>query len=135
MQPLFRSAHAVHSLHYHLVLVTKYRKPALNADLLQRLEAISAETLRRWCGALVEFNGEADHAHLLIQLPPDAAPSRVIGSLKSRSSRLLRRDYPTHLSRFYWKPILWSPSYCLVSCGGAPLSVIRQYIEQQNRPL
>jgi putative transposase len=107
----------------------------LNDEMLEQFEAISIETLQRWRGALLEFNGEVDHVHLLVRLPPDVAPSRVIGSLKSRSSRLLRRDWVAHLRRFYWKPILWSASYCIVSCGGAPLSVIRQYIEQQNRPL
>jgi len=79
--------------------------------------------------------GEADHVHLLLMLPPNAEPSRVIGSLKTQTSRRVRGAFPQHLRRYYWKPVLWSGSYSLITCGGAPLSVIRQYIEQQNRPL
>ncbi len=82
-----------------------------------------------------EVSTEPGELHLLVRLPPDAAPSAVVRSLKSRSSRLLRREFGAHLRRFFWKPGLWSYSYCILSCGGAPLNVIRQYIEQQSRPL
>jgi putative transposase len=51
--------------------------------------------------------------------------------LKTVSSRLLRRDFGAHLARHYRKPVLWSPSYCLISCGGAPLEIIKQYIQNQ----
>jgi len=65
--------------------------------------------------------------------PPKVAVSRLVNSLKGVSSRHLRRRFP-ELERWYWKRMLWSPSYFAGSCGGAPISVIRQYIEHQKSP-
>lgn len=84
-----------------------------------------------WESELLEFNGEADHVHLLFSLNPKVQPSKLVNNLKTVSSRLIRRDFGEYLQRFYREPIFWSRSYCMISCGGAPLSVIKQYIEQQ----
>jgi REP-associated tyrosine transposase len=89
--------------------------------------------LEKWGGTLVECNGEVDHMHLLLELPPTVLLSRFVNNLKTVSSRLLRRDYGPELVRWYRQPRLWSRSYCILSCGGAPLSVLRQYIEQQGK--
>ena len=83
---------------------------------------------------MLEFNGEADHLHLLIELPPKASISMVVNSLKTVTARLMRRDHPAHLKKYFWKPVLWSRSYFVASCGGAPLSVLKRYIEQQAAP-
>ncbi len=83
---------------------------------------------------LEEFNGEKDHVHLLVNYPPKVSISKLVNSLKGVSSRRLRQDYEKELERIYWKGVLWSPSYFAGSCGGAPLSVLKQYIEQQQRP-
>lgn len=84
---------------------------------------------------LVEFNGEANHVHLLVNFPPKVAVSRLVNSLKGVSSRRLRQEFPD-LVRHYWRAQrLWSGSYFAGSAGGAPLSIVKQYIEQQNRPL
>ena len=84
---------------------------------------------------LVEFNGEANHVHLLVNFPPKIAVSRLVNSLKGVSSRRLRQEFPD-LVRHYWRAQrLWSGSYFAGSVGGAPLSIMKQYIEQQNRPL
>jgi len=80
---------------------------------------------------LVEIDAEADHVHLLIQYPPRVSVSRLVNSLKGVSSRLLKKHHP-ELRKHYWKGVLWTPSYFAASCGGAPISIIRQYIEQQN---
>ncbi|HEK2790636.1 TPA: IS200/IS605 family transposase, partial [Proteus mirabilis] len=82
----------------------------------------------------VEMDGERDHVHLLINYPPKLAISNLVNSLKGVSSRLLRRDRPDIAQRDYYKGGLWSPSYFAGSCGGAPKSIIRQYIEQQETP-
>lgn len=84
---------------------------------------------------LEEFNGEKNHVHLLINYPPKVSISKLVNSLKGVSSRKLRIDYAKELDKIYWKGVLWSPSYFAGSCGGAPLSVLKQYIEQQDRPL
>jgi putative transposase len=82
---------------------------------------------------LVEINGEEDHVHLLVLYPPKVSISKLVNSLKGVSSRLLKKKYP-ELEKKYWKGKLWSPSYFAGSCGGAPISVIRQYIERQKTP-
>lgn len=126
--------HCTYALQYHLVIVTKYRNRCLAGVMLEELRAICATQLELKDGALLEFNGEADHLHLLIELPPKAAISMVVNSLKTVTARLMRRDHAAHLKKFYWKPVLWSRSYFVASCGGAPLAVVKQYIAQQQAP-
>ena len=83
---------------------------------------------------LAEFNGEANHVHLLVNFPPTVAISRLVNSLKGVSSRRLRQEFPD-LRRHFWRANrLWSGSYFAGSAGGAPISIVRQYIEQQDRP-
>jgi len=102
--------------------------------MLEQMESIARDRCHGWGGELLEMNGEADHVHLLLSLPPTAELSRFVNNMKTTTSRLLRRDFKDHLSSFYWKPVFWSRSYCLVSCGGAPLEIVRQYIEEQSEP-
>ena len=126
----------VFDLHYHLVIVTKYRRRRITKPMLDRLREITAQRCNDWNGSLTEFNGEADHVHALISMPPNIDLSRFVNNLKTTSSRLLRRDFRDHLDQVYRrKPMLWSRSYCIISCGGAPLSVLKQYVEQQEAPL
>ena len=82
---------------------------------------------------LVEMDGEDDHVHLLVEYPSKLAVSSLVNSLKGVSSRLLRQQRLDIRMR-YWKGVLWSPSYFASSCGGAPISIVRQYIEQQKTP-
>jgi putative transposase len=83
---------------------------------------------------LIEFDGEKDHVHLLIHYPPKIPISKLVNSLKGVSSRRLRNEFP-YIEKYYWKGVLWSPSYFAGSCGGAPIAVIRKYIEQQQTPV
>ena len=82
---------------------------------------------------LVEINGEDDHVHLLVEYPPQLSLSSFVNSLKGVSSRLLRKERPD-IANHYYKDVLWSPSYFAASCGGTPLSVIKQYVQQQRTP-
>lgn len=102
--------------------------------MLARLREIVEGLCESWGGRLVELNGEADHVHLLLEMNPKAAPSVVANNLKTVSSRLLRKEFEAELARMYRDPVLWSRSYFVASTGGAPLEVIKQYIEQQKRP-
>lgn len=127
--------HCVYNLKYHLVLVTKYRRRCFTEQILQRLEEICREQCAKWDIELLEFGGEADHCHLLLALHPNIAPSKFINSLKTVTSRLLRKEFGEHLKQFYWnKPGLWTRAYCLITTGGAPIEVIKQYIQKQERP-
>ncbi len=100
--------------------------------MLDRLRQIFSETLEKWEGELIEFHGEADHVHLLMSVNPKVQPSKLVNNLKTVSSRLIRKEFAEHLDKVYWgKPVFWSRSYCIISCGGAPISVLKQYIQQQ----
>lgn len=128
--------HCVYALSYHLVLVTKYRRRCITRPVLDRLGEIVGQRCTDWRGKLVEFNGEADHVHALIELPPNLDLSSFVNNVKTTSSRLIRRDFADQLNHVYrGKPVFWSRSYCIISCGGAPLSVIKQYVEQQAAPV
>ena len=101
--------HCVYNLHVHLVFVIKYRRKVLTAAILGELRNIFSLVCVRFESKLLEFDGEADHVHLLVGYPPKVAISKL-------------------------GKALWSPSYFACSCGGASISIIRQYIEQQNTP-
>ena len=125
---------AVYNLKIHLVIVSKYRYKVINFSMLKRLEEIFTATCAKWDCTLLEFNGEADHIHALIDLNPKVAPSKFVNNLKTVSSRLIRKEFSEHLSRFYKKPVLWSIGYAVNSCGGATLDKIKDYIKNQNSP-
>ena len=126
--------HCVFELHVHLVFVTKYRYRVLDGDALERLRAIFSKVCVDFEAELVEMDGEDSHVHLLVNYPPKHSISALVNSLKGVSSRMLRWERPD-LVRRYWKGVLWSPSYFAASCGGAPIGVLGQYIEQQKTPL
>ncbi len=130
-QALSQLFHCVFSLNVHLVLVTKYRRKCINQPMLHFLKEHFERLALRWGCKLLEFNGEPDHVHLLLSMNPKVAPSIFVNNIKTVSSRLIRRDFKNELSKYYNKPVFWSRSYCILSCGGAPLSIIKQYIEQQ----
>jgi putative transposase len=134
-QKIRTGRHCAFVMHAHLVFVTKYRHKVFNDRHLTRLEEIMRAVCADFECELVEFNGENNHVHLLVNFPPKVAISKLVNSLKGVSSRRLRQEYP-ELVRHYWRAQrLWSGSYFAGSVGGAPLSIVREYIEQQNRPL
>ena len=126
--------HCVYKLTYHLVLVTKYRKKCLSNEMLNRLEEIVKKNCTDWEIDLIEFNGEADHVHILLDMHPNIMPSKFINNLKTVSSRLIRKEFEEELKPYYWKPVLWTRAYCLLTTGGATIDVIREYIQNQERP-
>ena len=98
------------------------------------MRAIFSKICLDFDAELVEFDGEDDHVHLLVNYPPMVAVSNLVNSLKGVSSRMIRKkNYPS-IQKKLWGNMLWSPSYFAGSCGGAPIAVIRQYIEQQQTP-
>ena len=130
-----KSRHATHLLHAHLVFVTKYRYNILTGEHIEYLRTVFNETMEEMGGTLEEFDGERNHVHLLIQYPPKWSISIIVNNLKGRSSRLLRRDMPDVKKR-YWGDgsALWHRSYFAGSVGGAPLEIVKQYIQQQDTP-
>lgn len=129
-----RGRTCVFLIHVHLVFVTKYRRKIFTKEILDDMKNIFTNVCKDFESDLIEFDGERDHVHLLINYPPKVAISKLVNSLKGVSSRLLRKKgYPT-IQNSLWGNHLWSPSYFASSCGGAPLEIIRKYIEEQKAP-
>ncbi|MEU0521266.1 IS200/IS605 family transposase [Streptosporangium sp. NPDC006007] len=126
--------HCVFVLHAHLVFVTKFRHRVFTGSHLERMEQIMRDVCADFETELAEFNGESNHVHLLVNFPPKIALSKLVNSLKGVSSRRMRQEFPELARHYYRANKLWSGSYFAGSVGGAPLSVLRRYIEQQNRP-
>jgi putative transposase len=118
-----------------VVLVTKYRKKAISEKVLLRLKEIFTDTLIKWECNLVEFNGECDHVHLLIDYKPDISLSKLIANLKTVSSRLIRRDFPELAGKYFDnKPYFWTGAYFVASCGGVTVNQLKKYVENQKSP-
>ena len=126
--------HCVFALHVHLVFVTKYRRKVLTEAAHATLRDLFTRICHDFEARLVEANGEDDHVHVLVEYPPKVALSKLVNSLKGVSSRRLRHLHPEIAQRYY-QGVLWSASYFASSCGGAPLSIIRQYVEDQRKNL
>ena len=133
MQELKSHAHCVFRIFYHIVFVTKYRRKALSQTMRNRLQRHFTRICESAGCKLIEFNGRADHVHLLIDAHPNIQPSRLVNTLKTISSREIRKEFSGELAQFYRKPVLWHRAYCIISAGGAPLEVLKQYIEQQGK--
>ncbi|WP_369252803.1 IS200/IS605 family transposase [Streptomyces sp. R41] len=129
-----RGRSVVYSLHAHLVFTPKYRRGPFTDEILTHCEEIMRDVCADFGAELHEFNGEKDYVHLLVHYPPKIALSRLVGSLKGVSARRLRQEFPDHIRRYLWGDHLWCPSYFAASAGGAPLTVIKEYIDNQKRP-
>jgi putative transposase len=127
-----KGRHCVSNLHAHLVFVTKYRFNVIEPYMHDNLKMILKGVCREFEVKLIEFNGDGDHVHLLIEYPPKVALSKLVNSLKGVSSRKIKLHHPEIADR-YFKGALWSASYFAGSCGGAPIEVVRKYIENQQK--
>ena len=125
---------SVHKLTAHIVFVVKYRKKVIDGKILTRLNEIFEGTLQKWECKLVAFNGESDYVHLLVEYPPQVQLSKLIANLKTVSSRLVRRDFEPYLKQYYSKPVLWTGSYFVASCGGVTVDQLKRYVEAQDAP-
>ena len=125
-----KERHSVTDLKIHLICLTKYRRPVLDDDGLKLIEQSFKEVGLKMNFQILEFNGEADHVHTLIEYPPKLSISQMTNSLKGVSSR----RYGQAGYKKPHKESLWSPSYFAVSVGGATLEVLKQYIDIQSRP-
>jgi putative transposase len=124
----------VYKNNVHLVFVTKYRRNALTLELLNDLKMIVKETCEQLDCELLEFGGEDRHAHFMVSAHPKIALSNLIGKLKGKSSFVLRKNHWEHIKPKLWGNHFWSPSYCVLSVGGASLDVIKAYSENQRKP-
>jgi putative transposase len=117
-----------------LVFVTKYRHGVFNTEMLNLCEQVMAQVCTDFGATLAEFNGAEDHVHLLAAYPPKVALSHLVNSLKGGSSRQLRHDFAGRTNKAAKRGKFWSPSYSAGSCGGPPLSTVKDYITNQKQP-
>ena len=123
--------HSVFLMHYHLVMVIKYRRAVLDEQVSNRAKEIFMYIALNYNITLMEWNHDADHVHVLFKAHPNSALSTFINAYKSASSRLIKQEFPAVREKL-WKEYFWSRSYCLLTTGGAPIDVIRAYIEKQG---
>jgi putative transposase len=126
-----RENHSVSDLKAHLIFVTKYRQKVLTAAGLAVVESACRTVAAKMNFQVLEFNGEADHVHMLVEYPPKLAISQMVNALKGVSSR---RYGQAGLPKPYRKKSLWTPAHFSASVGGAPIEVLKQYIQGQERP-
>ena len=124
--------HSVFMLNYHLVLVVKYRKKVIHQEVSDRLMEIFNYISPKYKITLEEWNHDQDHVHVLFRAQPHSEISKFLNAYKSASSRLIKKEFP-QIRKYLWKESFWSKSYCLLTTGGAPIEVVRQYIESQGQ--
>jgi putative transposase len=126
-----KERHSVSDLKVHLVCVSKYRRDVFTSESLELIEKSFKEVAKKMDFQILEFNGESDHIHVLIEYPPKLSISQIVNTLKGVSSRRYgQAGYP----KPYGKDALWSPSYFVSSVGGAPIETLKQYIRAQEKP-
>ena len=128
---LDNNAHSVFLMYYHLVLVVKYRRKLFDDRISDRAKEIFEYISPKYNITLQEWNHDKDHVHILFKAHPNTEISKFINAYKSASSRLLKKEFP-QIRQKLWKEHFWSHSFCLLTTGGAPIEVIRKYIESQG---
>ena len=123
--------HSVFAMYYHLILVVKYRRKVFDDSISDYARSIFQKISPSYNISLLEWNHDEDHVHIMFKAQPNSELSKFINAYKSASSRLIKRDFP-ELRKKLWKEYFWSQSFCLLTTGGAPIEVIKKYIETQG---
>jgi putative transposase len=131
-----KTAHSVYDLKYHVVWITKYRKPVLRGEIAARLRDLVRQTCKAQDVYILSGHVAVDHVHLLVSVPPQLSVSELMKRVKGRSSRKLLQEFG-ELRRQFWGRHLWARGYFAASSGNVTDDIIKQYIESQaeNLPL
>ena len=113
-------------------MVTKYRHKCITNDIFNAVKRKVESVIENWNGSVIEINHDKDHIHMLVELPPQIAISNAVCSIKTVTSRLVKKEFKEYIEKFYWKESFWSNSYLALSVGGATLDVVKKYIEEQG---
>ncbi|KYH35229.1 transposase IS200 like protein [Clostridium tepidiprofundi DSM 19306] len=124
--------HSVFLLHYHLVLVVKYRREVIDDKISSRLKEIFEKISQKYNITIEEWEHDNNHIHVLFKAHPNSELSKFINAYKSASSRLIKKEFP-QIKKKLWKEYFWSRSYCLLTTGGSPIEVIKKYIQNQGK--
>ena len=123
--------HSVFLLHYHLILVTKYRRQVIDDEISDFAKDTFIRISESYHITLIEWNHDKDHVHIVFKAQPKTELTKFINAYKSASSRLIKRDFP-RIKKSLWKEMFWSKSFCLLTIGSAPMDVIKKYIQNQR---
>ncbi|MFA1508030.1 IS200/IS605 family transposase [Priestia aryabhattai] len=123
--------HSVFLMYYHLVLVVKYRRNVIDNAISDYAKEKFVSLGSKYNITLVEWNYDIDHIHILFKAHPNTELSKFINAYKSASSRLIKKEFPL-VRKKLWKEMFWSRSFCLLTTGGAPIEVVKKYIENQG---
>ena len=132
MNGFYKNQHSVYRLTYHVVFAVKYRKPAITDEIAAFMQEDAARLLELKGGSLTAFNHDKDHVHMLIELPPQAAPSVVVCVLKTQTARNVRARFKEEITPYLWGDAFWSESYFICTTGGATIDVVKRYVENQG---
>ncbi len=132
MENYRKTSHSIYDIKYHIVWITKYRKPILNDDVGQRLR----ELIRQICTSLdvqiLRGHVAKDHVHIMVSVPPYISVSKLVQSIKGRTSRKLLDEYK-NLKKAFWGQHLWARGYFAATTGNVTDEVIMKYIEEQDK--
>lgn len=132
MRELQSNNHSVFALHYHLILVVKYRRKVIDDEISTRLREIFEYIAPKYAIKVEEWGHDIDHVHVMFTAQPKSELSKFINAYKSASSRLIKREFP-QIRQKLWKEYFWSQSFCLLTTGGVTIEVIRKYIKSQGK--
>lgn len=127
-----RKAHSVYLLTYHIVFVTKYRRPVISDEIGNYMKNHAAYLCGRFEGEMLSAETDRDHIHMLVSLPPDVAPSKLVTTLKTQLSKEVRSVYREEIEKQLWGDAFWSSSYFIATTGTTVLENVKQYIESQR---
>ena len=128
-----RKSHSVYLLTYHIVFVTKYRRPVISDEIGYFIKEHAAYLCGRFGGELISAETVEDHIHLLVSMPPDVAPSRLVTTLKTQLSKEVRSEYTEHVRKYLWGDApFWSSNYFIASTGTTVMEKVKEYIEGQR---
>ena len=128
-----RKSHSVYLLTYHIVFVTKYRRPVISEEIGDFMKGHAAYLCGRFEGELVAAETDRDHVHLLVSMPPDVAPSRLVMTLKTQLSKEVRSAYGEYVKKYLWGDApFWTASYFIASTGTTVMEKVKEYIESQR---
>lgn len=128
---LMSNNHSVFILHYHLILVVKYRRKVINDAISEKMRIEFEKICKNYNIRLEDWNHDIDHLHILFNANPNTCISKFINAYKSASSRLIKKEFP-EIKQKLWKQSFWSTSFCLISTGVATIEIIKKYIETQG---
>ena len=125
-------AHSMYSLHYHLILTTKYRRGVLTEERTQFIHEVISGFADNYGVELTNLDGEDDHVHILFRAKPTTDLVKFINTVKGATARRIRNEYEDELKTELWGDSFWNDSYCLISTGQVSLDVLKQYVEDQR---